>query len=148
MVLIGHAFSFNFGFHLIGYMASFGVLIFFFISGYLIAGSAQRTRASGNGFKQYFIDRFARIYSAFIPSLILIAAIDLYYVSAFGWQEHVNAATITVRYFISNLFMLQNSPAMNGLMNDFVLGSKQFGSGRPLWTLSFEWWLYMSFGMI
>lgn len=40
MVLIGHAFSFNFGFHLVGYMASFGVLIFFFISGYLIAGSA------------------------------------------------------------------------------------------------------------
>lgn len=37
--------------------------------------------------------------------------------------------------------MLQNIP----IAGTFVT---TFGSGRPLWTLSIEWWLYMAFGSI
>lgn len=59
----------------------------------------------------------------------------------------MNAASISIKHFVVNLLMLQNAPSLSGLMGESPFGFSQFGSGRPLWTLSFEWWLYMSFGM-
>lgn len=154
MVLVGHTVLFVFypvpslGHSYVGYMASFGVVVFFILSGYLITASASRTMDEGGGFTEFFVARFSRIYTALVPALILIAALDLYYIELHGVAAHWNNATITMKHWIGSLFMLQSGPAMNGVHNIFPLGGSAFGSGRPLWTLSFEWWLYMSFGMI
>lgn len=46
-----------------------------------------------------------------------------------------------LKTFLGNLLMLQDFPK-------FSLGITSYASGRPLWTLGIEWWLYMSFGLI
>jgi peptidoglycan/LPS O-acetylase OafA/YrhL len=58
-------------------MQNIGVLIFFLISGFVIA--AALSRRSGDpeyGFLRFFVDRFARIYSGLLPALVLILAVD------------------------------------------------------------------------
>lgn len=62
--------------------------------------------------------------------------IYLYDIEEYGYLNFFNTRT-----FIGNLLMLQNFPK-------FDLSITTFGSGRPLRTLSIEWWLYMSFGLI
>lgn len=150
-VVIGHAFAFsNVGepkdlmFSYIGYFASFGVVVFFALSGYLIAATADRHRSEG--FRFFIVRRFARIFSAFVPALVFIALVDLAILAFHG--QHINYRTITSHHFLTNLFMLQNEPVVGGVLGQLPFVSAQFGSGRQLWTLSFEWWLYVSFGLV
>jgi peptidoglycan/LPS O-acetylase OafA/YrhL len=62
-------------------------------------------------------------------------------------EAHPYAQNFTIRDFLSNIFMLQNAPSMHGWFSKLFFGAQQFGTGRPLWTLGLEWWLYISFGM-
>ncbi len=140
MVLIGHALGLlGIASIIVGYIS---VMIFFVLSGYLIASSAERSKARGEGFWVYCLRRFGRIYSALIPCLLLIACID-------GWLMykglHTYPQNYSVKDFIYNALMLQNAPSIYG---HAPFGQEQFGTGRPLWTLSLEWWLYMAFGVV
>jgi peptidoglycan/LPS O-acetylase OafA/YrhL len=81
-VCVGHAISFfgvaktfqppNFP-----WIQNVAVQVFFVLSGFVIAFTlVERGRDENYGFRQYLADRFARIYSAYVPSLVAIAAID------------------------------------------------------------------------
>src|SRR4051794_34562176 len=60
-----------------GIMQSVGVNIFFLISGFLISHSVFMKRSDPSyGFGSYVADRFCRIYSAFLPALVLVAIVD------------------------------------------------------------------------
>ena len=79
LVVIGHGISFFGIFKLVQQpnfpsIQNIAVLIFFILSGFLISYSTFRK--SNYGFKQYFIDRFSRIYTAFIPSLLFVFLLD------------------------------------------------------------------------
>src|SRR3954467_5806816 len=76
MVLLGHAAHYFLPGTLLtseGRIQQLGVYIFFFISGFLISLSVlQKLEDRRYGFGDYFIDRFCRIYSAFLPALVFV----------------------------------------------------------------------------
>ncbi|MBX6369348.1 MAG: acyltransferase [Rhodospirillales bacterium] len=125
-----------------------GVYIFFLISGFLITLSVlQKLDSPSYGFGDYFCDRFFRIYAAFVPALILVGALDWITVAepAYQWRRDYNLQT-----WLGNLVMLQDYPVFQVLRRlgvpDQAWMVAPFGSARPFWTISIEWWIYMTFG--
>lgn len=146
-VCIGHAISI-FGIAAwaqpprVPYMQNVAVLLFFLLSGFLIAYTLEtRSVNPGYGFGSYLVDRFARIYSAFVPALLVIALIDCAWTSITGETR----STFTLRNFIGSLFMLQDVTAP-GWYNRLAYHS--FGTAGQLWTLALEWHLYVFAGAL
>ncbi len=146
LVLIGHGISlFGVlpGLHppFFPWIQSFAVVGFFWLSGFLISHSVQTRRTDpGYRFRDFFIDRFARIYSGFVPAIAIVTIADLVFLAidadAYRFGRHFDVPTA-----IQNLFMLQKFPV--GL-----IGTSLFGSGSTWWTLGIEWWIYMFFGWL
>ena len=146
MVLLGHGFSLagitplKNNEHFL-YIQQAGVVIFLILSGFLTTYSLNIKNADHKyTFREYVKQRAVRVYSAYIPALLFILLLDginiVFFSDSYPYQEGFNAFN-----FIGNILMLQSTP--------FVLGHDiVFGSGRPLWTLSIEWWNYMAFGFI
>ncbi len=148
LVVIGHGISFT-GVALSLQQPNFpliqniAVLIFFILSGCLITYSLLSKQQAASSkqytFKHYFIDRFSRIYTTFIPAIIFVILIDLLskYTNnvAYRYDDAFNIKT-----FFGNIFMLQDFPFIN-----FVTS---FGSARPFWTLAIEWWIYIFVGAV
>ncbi|MCL2717266.1 MAG: acyltransferase [Lachnospiraceae bacterium] len=136
LVLVGHGFSF---FQLtifkdVEYFAPLqqvGVVLLFFISGYLTMHTFMTKRMD---FGQFVKNRFIRIYPPLILSLLFILAVDGIWllIDSESYRYH-NA--FSIRHFIGSIFLLQDLPYYD------IINS--FGSGRPLWTLAIEWWLYL-----
>lgn len=118
---------------------NFGVLIFFILSGFLIT---QTTLIKGKsyGYKNYIIDRFSRIYSAFLPALLFVLFVDtIMHFFNFTYKELFD---FSFKTFICNILMLQAHPVF------IKLGAVSFGSARPFWTVSIEWFYYVFFGLL
>jgi peptidoglycan/LPS O-acetylase OafA/YrhL len=152
MVLFGHAAQYFLPTSRLanGVVQALGVYIFFLISGFLISLSVlQKLDSPSYGFGDYFCDRFFRIYAAFVPALVFVVVVDAMMASepAYLWPRDYNVQT-----FIGNFLMLQDFPAFQVLrrlgMGDQPWMIAPFGSARPFWTISIEWWLYMVFGGI
>lgn len=138
-VLWGHVNSFYGIVPLPGFcFQNLAVVIFFILSGLLITKSLVKAYLKNN-FLMYFSDRFLRIYITLIPCLIFITLIDSIHIYYYQIHYKYNEA-INLRTFIGNIIMLQDYPI------DFLITS--YGSGRPLWTLAIEWWLYLSAGCL
>jgi peptidoglycan/LPS O-acetylase OafA/YrhL len=120
------------------YMQNVAVVVFFLLSGLLISYSVF-SRPQRPTFTSYFIDRFARIYAGLVPALIFIFLVDWIIISR-GWEYEFGAG-YSILDFVGNALMLQDYPVIGP-----ALGITSFGSGRVLWTLAVEWWLYMAFG--
>lgn len=139
-----------------------GVLVFFLMSGFLISYSVFRKYNDPTyTFKDFFIDRFCRIYCAFLPALFFVWLVDMQTLSfpidssarvteltwIPGMVENTNIIT-----WVGNLFMMQDFPVFQILRrlgvpdNPFFVD--EFGSASPFWTISIEWWIYMLFGTI
>lgn len=90
--------------------------------------------------------RFARIYSAYLPCLIIIFCIDtlLWHLNIYP-SEYAHAFSVPLA--LANVFMLNAAPVFYKVHLSFLFGFEQFGTARPLWTLSLEWWTYMAFGL-
>lgn len=151
LVLFGHALSY-FNILQADYIQNSAVVLFFILSGIVISYSLFYKVKNNPSYKftEYFIDRFSRIYTALIPSLIFILLIDLIQIYYLHNEKYRYFNALDIKTFLGNLFMLQDFPIILMLsklqLSDFTLTS--FASGRPLWTLAIEWWLYMSFGLI
>jgi peptidoglycan/LPS O-acetylase OafA/YrhL len=133
-----------------GTAQALGVLIFFLISGFLISLSVFQKHADHRyGFTDYFIDRFCRIYCVFVPALIFVAVLDWLVLASpdYQWGQDYN-----LRTWLGNLVMLQDFPVFQTLrrlgVHDNGWFVSSFGSARPFWTISIEWWIYMLFGMV
>jgi len=48
---------------------------------------------------------------------------------------------------MANVLMLNSAPVFSKVHLSLLFGFQQFGTARPLWTLSLEWWTYMAFGL-
>ena len=134
------------------YMQNLAVVVFFLLSGFLIPYTVVRNRARGGySWRHFFMDRFARIYSGFIPGLLLILLLDAADCAlrphGYGYRNAFNAGT-----FVANVFMLQDHPFMLWAAHSshasvsWLPPFTSFGSGRPLWTVAVEWWIYLFFG--
>lgn len=155
LVVFGHLFSFmgiiftNYALGKNILIQNLGVVIFFILSGYLISYSLFSNMKSKNyQFKDFFKDRFYRIYVTLIPCMIFIIILDLY------MPDYTYRNAFNFKTFVGNLFMLQDVSSIYVNYSHLFFIKKifatfqvtSFGSARPLWTLAVEWWLYMAFG--
>jgi peptidoglycan/LPS O-acetylase OafA/YrhL len=110
LVLVSHAFLY---FHADSkaYMnakqilGTLGVVLFFLISGFLISRSAfTNTRRGSYTLSDYIIERFARIYTAFLPALVSIAVLDYFLL---GYPAFPDTASYNYSTFFGNLFMVR-----------------------------------------
>lgn len=136
VVLIGHGFGFFFGYwdgffpKKVPYIQSIAVVGFFFVSGFLICRSVlSNIKYNGGDYVKYYIDRFARIYTTLIPCLLFVVVCDYFGYLAFPSAEL--AVNFNASRFFDNIFLIPSMP---------------FGTMRPIWSLMFEWWIYILFG--
>ncbi|MDT8903844.1 acyltransferase family protein [Anaeroselena agilis] len=149
MVLVGHAISYFGIFNflqppILPYMQNVAVLLFFLLSGLLISYSVftKLDNYPGYRFAEYFIDRFSRIYTSYLPSILFVLLLDFIYICLAG-SNYGFATAFSVQTFIGNLFMLQDYPVGRYIS---LLHVTSFGSARPFWSLAVEWWIYLWFG--
>ncbi len=151
LVVVGHGISFFGVLNCLRpphfpWIQNIAVLVFFILSGFLITYSTVRKLRSDEtySFKQYFIDRFARIYSAFIPALVFILLLDFISIRL-APENYAHWKAFDLRTFFGNVLMLQDFPFLKHTPVDAITS---FGSARPFWTLAIEWWIYLFFGYL
>ena len=166
LVVVGHGISFcNIFIYLqkphFPWIQNIAVLIFFLLSGFLISYSITNrlAREENYSFGLYFIDRFSRIYTAFLPAILLVFIVDSICI-AIAPEQYEFTEAFNLKTVIGNIFMLQDYPVfkfMSGnvaILQDFSFykafesnfSITSFGSARPFWTLAIEWWIYIWFG--
>lgn len=151
MVLLAHLLGF---FHweigrLIA-MGSYAVLMFFVLSGFLIAHSIQQnvSHQKNYSFSTYLRDRFFRIYPPFLATLVLVFVLDIIAFQTNG--DFYSLKQYFINFFI-NAFQLQEFPPATFLNEHYMIELFRFrimGTDVPLWTISIEWWLYVFYGFL
>ena len=115
----------------------FAVMGFFILSGYVIAFVADQREKT---FSIYLKHRFARLYSVMLVAWLLTIILDLtgsLFINPNIYEGVIPTDSLLIR-FISHIFFLQESW--------FV--SIQFFSNQPLWSLAYEFWYYILFGLV
>lgn len=110
------------------------VVVFFVLSGYVISFT---TLSKNRGGLQYTRARLSRLYSIVLPGLLITALSQaiLFFCNPTLLESYTRDHTI-VRYFITGAFLneiwfLSSAPPING----------------PLWSLGYEFWFYVIFGV-
>src|SRR5450432_1536192 len=135
-VVFYHSFfseSFIIGDHNLSFLFKFGqeaVILFFLMSGFVIEYSFEISK--DKSFWSYFQKRFYRIY---IP--LGIVMITQYVMLSVKNGGLVNPEWLQLG---GNIFMLQD---VSGLKPNVICNP--YLGNSPLWSLSYEWWFYMSF---
>jgi len=127
-------------------LGSPAVLVFFFISGFLVGGrEIINFRCGKINPRKYLLDRFSRLWIVIIPALILTYFLNSLTCNTFRYDNfcqpntELNFNSVTpyssqgIIDFIINLLFLQS-----------FLGPV-WGSNGPLWSLSYEFWYYIIF---
>jgi peptidoglycan/LPS O-acetylase OafA/YrhL len=136
-VCVGHALNFANGMT-ITKAPVVGVLLFFILSGFVIAYTLSTKSASGDyGLVSFGIERVSRIYSAYLPAIIMIAAAD-YLMQYLG--HPLPGDPTDLRTLFGNLTMRQ------GLPSDW--GVSTFGSAGQLTSVAVEFHIYFFVGAI
>ena len=138
VVVIGHGFGFFLGYfdgffpRVFPHPQSIAVVCFFYLSGFLIVGSQIRQSDRGEGsLGKYLLDRTTRVYVTLIPSLIFVVAVDLSFQKPSAANVELVTNYASLKIFIDNLFLIPSMP---------------YGTMRPIWSLMYEWWIYLLFG--
>jgi peptidoglycan/LPS O-acetylase OafA/YrhL len=116
------------------------VMVFFVLSGYFVTfATVRKLETRDYRFRDYFLDRWSRIYSVLIAAVVFTIVLDfvgaalspVYRDPAVIPQDHV-----ALRLFL-NLFSLQG-----------VQGFRvQFGSNPALWSIGYEFMFYLLYGL-
>lgn len=110
------------------------VIVFFFLSGFVIADATLgRKRCAVD----YAAARLARMYSVVLPALALTAVAILAIartapeLAAAVLRGHEGVRLVLAAFFLQEIWFLSASPAANA----------------PLWSLGYEFWYYVLFGV-
>lgn len=127
------------------------VLIFFVLSGFLVGGMVCARLKRGN-FEPtgYAIDRFSRLYTAFLPALLLTVLLTWVGATWFNATGLYDASNPTFAEKDTAIAFFANSGIGTFLGNAAMLQFyfvEPYGSNPPLWTLSSEFWFYTVFGL-
>lgn len=124
----------------LGQFGQEGVAIFFVISGVVIAFVASEKERD---FRSYVVARLGRLWSVIVPALILTVVLDtagrviapeMYArpeIHAWGWNLE------SVWNFLGPLFFL----------NQVAFATADPGTNGPFWSLCYEFWYYIIFGI-
>ncbi|HTO62302.1 MAG TPA: acyltransferase [Bradyrhizobium sp.] len=112
------------------------VMAFFVLSGFFITRSAVMSRSSAGGFSllDYGVKRLSRLWLVLLPCLVATFVLDRIS-TEFGADRDFAASTTSVAIFVGNVFFLQ------------TILVPMFGSNSPLWSLAYEGWYYLMFGL-
>lgn len=145
MVVIGHSQLIGNGgdaiFKFLASHAHAAVMVFFVLSGYVIAATVEKKKTSGYTIRDYFTDRISRIYSVLLPAIALTMLLDFiggYYFSSRYSDPDLIPQTHELIRLLVNVFCLQ------GLWGYRV----QFGSNPALWSIGYEFCYYVVFGLL
>jgi peptidoglycan/LPS O-acetylase OafA/YrhL len=132
------------------FLAKFGhpaVIVFFVLSGFLVGSSGLRSIESRTwSFPRYLLHRFLRLEIVLLPALLLgllwdSAGIHLLGASALyngGWHLMVRSGHLDLSWRT----LLGNAIFVQGIL------VPTFGTNAPLWSLSYEFWYYVLFGLL
>ena len=118
----------------LGKAAHAAVVVFFVISGYVIAFTAARRDA---GPRHYAVARLSRLYSVLLPALLITAVIEMVGVAS-------NPA-VAARYVHAYSWARYGLSAVFGNESGWWSAAPPINS--PLWSLSYEFWYYTLFGL-
>ena len=135
------------------------VLLFFALSGLLISYSLHNKLDNPEyRFRNFFVDRFSRIYSGLLPALLLgtIIAVTIYFTNHGYFMDLCSMqSTPSLLTFGMTLGMLESFPVsfFNSILSAFGLSFPlpsvtPYGFNGILWALVILWWLYMVFGSV
>ena len=137
-VFLGHLSNPQFGGKMLavfGEQRHSAVIVFFVLSGFVIAWAAERDGTA----REYILNRGARIYSVALPALALTWAIDDFLI-----QYH--PGTVSSSY--QNAAVWKYLPLFLTFTNDFWFLSEDAFSNIPYWSLCYEVWYYVVFGIL
>lgn len=132
-------------FYLITGLGHPAVIIFFVLSGFLVAGSIDRQwRQNKWNIKNYFTARIIRLWVVLVPCLVFTFFLDKigYFFNPNFYDGNLkniissapaNTVDWSIQSFISNIFFLQ------------TITSPVYGSNGPFWSLANEFWYYLLF---
>jgi peptidoglycan/LPS O-acetylase OafA/YrhL len=135
------------GVYLLAKFAHPAVIVFFVLSGYLVGSSGVRAVEQRRwSFPRYLLHRFLRLEIVLLPALLLTlfwdtAGIHLLHASPLyegKWHLLMRSQPVNLdwRTLLGNTFFLQ----------DILVPT--FGTNSALWSLSYEFWYYVLFGLI
>jgi peptidoglycan/LPS O-acetylase OafA/YrhL len=115
-------------------LGSEAVMVFFVLSGFVIAYVVDQKEKTP---KEYFVSRFARLYSVVIPALLITFLLDrigarIAFEVYDGWWYQSDKPLWRIfanMTFINELWFTSTRPFTNG----------------PFWSLGYEFWYYMIF---
>ncbi len=132
------------------------VLIFFVLSGFLVGGMGLARLKQGTFDPPgYAVDRFSRLYTAFLPALLLSVALTWVGMRWFDATGLYSGTHPTFAASGTTLVFADNAGWGNFTGNLFMLQwfrenlfAAPYGANPPLYTLSSEFWFYAIFGLI
>ena len=113
----------------------FAVIAFFVLSGYVIAFV---TTARETNFQTYLSHRFARIFSVMTGAWCITVIADI---AGFSMAPDVYSGLLANDMAVIRLF------AHITFLHEAWFVSVQWYSNQPLWSLSYEFWYYLLFGV-
>jgi peptidoglycan/LPS O-acetylase OafA/YrhL len=133
----------------IPYMQNLGVVIFFALSGFLITASVVERSKLGYDLASFIADRAARIFTPFIPALILIAICDHLFFNN-GDVHLYTDLPLGLSTFLTNMTLLISHPSVLVMqrLTGLDFHAVGFGTADQFWTVAIEWWLYIGFGVM
>ncbi len=117
------------------------VMVFFVLSGYVVAyATGKKSEDKSYNFREYFLDRWSRIYSVLLIAIAFTLLIDFI------------GQGLSPIYFNRD-FLPQDGQALRLLMNVFALQGVQgyrvqLGSNPALWSIGYEFCFYLLYGLL
>lgn len=114
------------------------VVAFFVLSGFVITYTATTREGCATS---YYVNRFARVYSVALPALFLTFVADVV-----GSSFHPQLYEALTDYSADE----RAWQLLNGLLfvNQTWSNSLRIGTNFPYWSIAFEVWYYVAFGII
>ena len=129
------------------WLASYAVVIFFIVSGFMICLSVAN-HSDANGFKvmNFFKARFLRIYPPFLASLLICIGIFLLmdYFQIHGSESFRLGGELFLSRERVELEWERFIPTLLLIYSVVPGASPPLSINGPLWSLSYEWWFYLS----
>lgn len=119
-------------------MKSYGndaVMVFFVLSGFVIAYCVDQKEKN---FADYAVSRLSRLYSVVLPALLLTLVLDI-------WGYAVDPSIYVASWF--------DQPVLRFATNLVFVNQLWFAdigafSNAPFWSLGYEFWYYVIFGVV